>query len=160
MTERLDETMHQLSQLSSLTLVILCHCRHLLERFEPQASLALRTRWAMTVLESVRRTQLKLKDVWVQFKFETLADLGCALLSGGGPASEACRALETSLLAFPQAAWSPQFCWDRNSLRRAGRSEFWFPIIASAFPQLNARGLLALPRSEFKLLSAHPDTRN
>ena len=156
MTERLDEAIHQLSQLASLTLVIPCDGGIMTwEHHERPGSPVQRTRWATRVLESIRGTQLK--DVWVQFKLRTIASLGQALSCVDSTAPvEACQALEASLLAFPQTAWNIQFHWHAASWRRAQRPEFWSPSIAGAFPKLNARGLLTLLHSKSNILLVSP----
>ena len=60
------------------------------DKFPALASPVQCTQWATRILESVRRAELR--DVRVQYKLQTIADIGCPL-SRGGPALGACRAL-------------------------------------------------------------------
>ena len=157
-TERLEESMHWLSKLSSIALVIPGNKAGMdaWEDASSSPSVMQHVRWATTILNYVQRARPP-KGVQVRFSLWTFALVGCPL-SYGGPALETCQALEAALLAFPpKVSRNVQFDWgpeDPENLprRRAGRPEFWSPAIRSAFPNLNQRGLLALPRSRRKLI--------
>ena len=148
--------MDRLSKLSSMSLVILGaqEGSYEWEDFDSPRDIAERIRWATRALENVRRAQLSMTDVRVQFNsLWAVAQLGRPL-SCGGPLLEACQALEASLLAFPpNVASNLEFHWEESEWfrHRAGRFEFWFPTITSAFPNMNQRGLYTLPRGELKL---------
>ena len=153
--------MHQLSKLSLLVLVVPGHNIEIINVWEdPNSSESVmqRIRRATRTLELVRRAQLSMTDVRVQFKLWAVAELGCSLSPGGGPTLEACQALEASLLSFPpKVACNLRFHGAPEDggqfyRRRAGRPEFWSPTITSAFPKLNQRGFLTLPCSRLKLI--------
>ena len=88
------------------------------------------------VLEHVDRTHLAY--VQVDFVSDSIAGLGCPLASED---IAPCKALEDILLTFPRCRVLLQ---DSILIRRAGRADFWSPIIKHAFPRLNEGGLLTL----------------
>ncbi len=145
--ERLEESMSQLSELSSLTLVIVLQSSQEWSYHGSHRSPIQFIRWTTRLLKHVpERARLK-GSVRVKFELATIAVLGCPL-SLGGPSLEACTALEDAILTLP--ACDIQFCWSKDHWRRAGRPVFWSLTITSAFPKLNQRGLLTLPHCKLK----------
>ena len=138
--ERLEGSMSCLTQLSSgLTLSI---CLSLddngdLDRVK-------RIRRATQILNHVDASHLR--DVQVQLQLNTyLAEL-VSELSSGSDLLGACKALEDALLGLP-VSYRIRICEPGLWWRRARRAEFWRLNMASAFPRLNAQGLLMFPRS-------------
>ena len=137
--ERLEEWIGVLSTLSSITLRILLTKNHWLSHDDTESIIEY-IRCGTKILERFRGRK-NLRDARVQFELPSISALGCPL-SRGGSSLEACAALEELLLAFP--ASNVQFQYSQH---RAGRREFWYPVVKSAFPQLNAQGRLILPKS-------------
>ena len=138
--ERLVEWIDELSMLSSITLVLLFDRYPWLPHDNPKTIIQ-HIQWATKILEYLRGRK-HLRDVRVQLELWTISTLGCSL-SYGGPSLEACMALEELLLTFP--ASDVQFQYNG---RRAGRVEFWSPVIKSAFPKLDEQGRLTFLKSK------------
>ena len=138
-TERLEEWIDVLSMLSSITLGILFTGHPWLSHDDTENIIEY-IRWGTKILERFRGRK-HLRDARVQFELSSISVAGYPL-SRGGSSLEACAALEELLLTFP--ASNVQFQYSQH---RAGRREFWYPVVKSAFPQLNAQGRLILPKS-------------
>ena len=139
MLERLEKAVGQLSQVTSLTLVSSCG-RLPSADSDITSTISQDIRRAIQVLDCISRARLG--NVQVEFELHRIANLGRSL-SWGGPALEACGALEDLLLTFP-------YCRIILHVLAAGsrmeRLEFWSPTIKRAFPKLNEHKLITFTR--------------
>lgn len=132
--------MGRLPKLSSLSVVI--SCEPFWREHDNPLGAVQHIRWATAILDQVGRDRPG--DLRVHFKLSTITNFGCYLSQQDGLAREACKMLEEVLLTFPVS--HVQFHPPEPEQRRAGRAEFWSPIITAGFPRLNDRRLLLLPR--------------
>ena len=131
-SKQIEQPITWLTGLSSLSLVVVMESPDMDDL--PGALLS-----ATAILECVETARLK--DVRVAFEVDPIASMGAPLSGASAPSLEACKQFETILLSFSNSSVVVR---DPVYRRRAGRTDFWSPIIRRAFPRLDARGLLAL----------------
>ena len=139
--------MDQLPKLSSLTLAILpCPFTSKAFNHHPGSGQNQPIRRAASIFKHVVTRRVRLRTVCMPFKPRIIGTLGVGLPCGG-PSLEACVALEKALLSVPDM--DVQFDWTQLDRCRAGRAEFWSPIVKAAFPRLYVQWSRTLPQSKF-----------
>lgn len=140
---RVETLTSQLSQLSSMTLVLSTSSSRIRARPNAVDEELEAIRYATRILEYIQRPRLC--NVQVELELYAIASFGGWLSRrdkrDGALLREACGALEEALWGF-EAPGCLVFRRPRNP--RAGRMKFWLPSIKQSFPTLSQRELLVL----------------